>query len=152
MTEHTPALLRVDIADVTQQIFSGLCRSVVAPASLGEVCILPRHAPLLSKLIPGTIKLDTGNGEPALFYVSGGYLEVQRTEVTILADHMLRSDQLDRESALEAKRRAEEVLKKARLFTDRDQAKLELIKALAQLRVLERVDLLRLHGKRPRSR
>lgn len=145
MTDREPKLLRVDIADITQQIYSGPCRSVVAPAALGEVCIMPRHTPFLTKLLPGVIKLEMPGGERELFYVSGGYMEVQRTEVTVLADHMIRSADLDRESALEAKRHAEEAMKKARLFSDRDRAKLELVKALAQLRVLERVDMTRFH-------
>jgi F-type H+-transporting ATPase subunit epsilon len=144
MMAPLPRLLQVDIADVTQQIFSGPCRSVIAPAALGEVCILPRHAPFLSKLVPGIIKLETADGEQPLFYVSGGFMEAQPTSVTVLADHMLRTDELDREAALEAKRHAEDILKKSRLFSERDEAKLELVKALAQLRALEQVDLKRL--------
>lgn len=130
-------LLQVDIADVAQQIYSGPCFSVAAPAALGEVCILPRHAPFLSKLVPGEIRLETGQGERLIYYVSGGYLEVKNSTVTVLADRMARSDQIDREAALEAKASAEAVLKTSAVDKDRDQAKLELVKALAQLRVVE---------------
>jgi F-type H+-transporting ATPase subunit epsilon len=144
MSSASPLWLQVEIADVSQQIFSGSCYSVVAPAALGEVCILPRHAPFLTRLLPGEIRLQTDQDETLRFYVSGGYMEAQRTSVTVLADQMLRSSEIDRESALEAKRRAEEVLKKSHLFTDRDQAKIELVKALAQLRVLEHVDIKKL--------
>ncbi|WP_045226670.1 ATP synthase F1 subunit epsilon [Methyloterricola oryzae] len=144
MSSASPLWLQVEIADVSQQIFSGPCYSVVAPAALGEVCILPRHAPFLTRLLPGEIRLQTDQDETLRFYVSGGYMEAQRTSVTVLADQMLRSNEIDREAALEAKRRAEEVLKKSHLFTDRDQAKIELVKALAQLRVLEHVDIKKL--------
>jgi len=130
-------LLQVEIADVGQQLYSGRCLSITAPAALGEVCILPRHAPFLSKLVPGEIRLETEGNERLAYYVSGGYLEVKNSTVTILADRMLRSDQIDREAALTAKASAEAVLKTSAVDRDRDRAKLELIKALAQLRVVE---------------
>jgi len=139
MIQSPRHFLQVDIADVSQQIFSGRCAHVVAPAALGEVCILPRHTPFLTKLLPGEVRLETDQGEKRFFFVSGGYMEVQRTSATILADQMLRSEEIDREAALEAKRHAEAVLRKSPLFTERDQAKLELVKALAQLRVLDHV-------------
>lgn len=148
MSTHTPIYLQVEIADVSQQIFSGPCYSVVAPAALGEVCILPRHAPFLCRLVPGEVRLQTDQGETLRFYVSGGYMEAQRTSVTVLADQMLRSEEIDREAAMAAKRQAESVLKKSHLFSDRDRAKLELVKALAQLRVLEHIDIKKLQ--RPR--
>lgn len=140
--------LQVEIADVGQQLFSGRCATVVAPAALGEVCILPRHTPFLSKLQPGEVKLVTDLDETRLFYVSGGYMEVQRSTVTILADQMLRSEEIDREAALEAQRQAESTLKKSHLFSERDEAKLQLVKALAQLRVLEHVELAKLRKSR----
>jgi F-type H+-transporting ATPase subunit epsilon len=86
------------------------------------------------------------------FYVSGGYIEAQKASVTILADHMLRSEEIDREAALAAKQQAEETLQGSRLFSERDRAKLELVKALAQLRILEQIEFTKLHqhsGKRP---
>jgi F-type H+-transporting ATPase subunit epsilon len=145
MSSTEKRYLQVDIADVSQQIFSGRCASIVAPAALGEVCILPRHAPFLSKLIPGEVKILTEQDEAQFFYVSGGYMEVADSVVTVLADQMLRSSEIDREAALHAQREAEETLKKSHLFSERDQAKLQLVKALAQLRVLEHVDLTKLH-------
>lgn len=145
MTHSLPVLLQVEIADVGQHIFSGLCRCVIAPASMGEVCILPRHTPFLTKLLPGVIQLDVADGEREVLYVSGGYMEALPTSVTVLADCMLRSEQIDREAALEAKRSAEDILRKSPLFTERDRAKLELVKALAQLRVLEQAEFVRLH-------
>lgn len=148
MSTNSPHYLQVEIADVSQQIYSGPCYSVVAPAALGEVCILPRHTPFLSRLVPGEIRLQTDQGETLRFYVSGGYMEAQRTSVTVLADQMLRSEEIDREAALEAKRHAEATLKKSHLFSDRDRAKLELVKALAQLRVLEHIDIHKLQKRR----
>ncbi len=148
MSENSPLYLQVEIADVSQQIFSGPCYAVVAPAALGEVCILPRHAPFLSRLVPGEIRLETDQGETFRYYVSGGYMEAQHTSVTVLADQMLRSEEIDREAALEAKRQAEMTLKKSHLFSDRDKAKLELVKALAQLRVLEHIEITRLQKRR----
>jgi F-type H+-transporting ATPase subunit epsilon len=144
MNHDEKRYLQVEIADVSQQIYSGRCASIVAPAALGEVCILPRHAPFLSKLIPGEVKVLTDDGDEQHFYVSGGYMEVANSMVTVLADQMLRSNEIDREAALAAQRHAEEVLHKSHLFTERDQAKLELVKALAQLRVLEHVDITKL--------
>ena len=137
MSHTEQRFLQVDIADISQQIFSGHCYSVVAPAAMGEVCILPRHTPFLTRLVPGEVRLQTQTGEVQHFFVSGGYLEAQHTSVTVLADQMLRSEEIDREAALEAKRQAEETLKHSHLFTERDQAKLALYQALAQLRVLE---------------
>ncbi len=144
----TRRCLQVEIADYGQQLYSGQCFSVTAPAALGEVCILPRHAPFLARLTPGEIRLETARNERLLYYVSGGYLEVKNSMVTVLADHMLRSAEIDQQAALEAKSRAENVLKSSHLFSERDRAKLELVKALAQLRVLEHVDMAKLRKHR----
>ena len=145
MMESPRRFLQVEIADVSQQIFSGRCAYVVAPAALGEVCILPRHTPFLTRLLPGEVRLETDVGEKCFFFVSGGYMEVQRSSATILADRMLRSEEIDREAAFEAKRNAEAILKESHLFTERDRAKLELVKALAQLRVLDHVRIAQPH-------
>ena len=141
--------MQVEIADISQQIYSGLCLSLAAPAALGEVCILPRHAPFLSKLVPGEIRLLTDQDERLLYYVSGGYLEVKNSTVTVLADRMLRSKEIDREAALAAKTAAETVLKTSSIDSVRDHAKLELVKALAQLKVLEHVNITKLGKHRP---
>lgn len=149
--ESPPKFLDVEIADVGRLIFRGACTQFVAPAAYGEVCILPRHAPLLARLNPGEVRLQTEGGENQFFFLSGGYLEVKNSAVTVLADAMLRSDEIDRAQALEAKQRAEEILRTSPLFTERDSAKLSLVKALAQLRVLEHAELHRLkrHGDFP---
>lgn len=135
---------QVEIADVSRQIYSGNCSKLVAPAAFGEVCILFGHAPLLTRLRPGEIRLQSEVGEHQLFFVSGGFMEVQRRSVTILADQMLRSDEIDAEAAVQAKKRAEAALKRNPLFKARDEVQLQLLKALAQLKVLEQAEQLRL--------
>ncbi|WP_367025489.1 F0F1 ATP synthase subunit epsilon [Methylococcus sp. ANG] len=132
-------LLQVEIVDVCRNIFSGRCSRVVAPAVDGEVGVLPRHTPFLTRLRPGEIRLRTEAGEDQYFYLSGGYMEVQHWEVSILADQVLRSEEIDREAALEAKRGAERMLRENRIPSERDRAYVELLKALAQLRLLERL-------------
>lgn len=140
-------LLEVEIADVSRLIYSGSCCKLVAPAAFGEVCILFGHAPLLTRLTPGEIRLQPGNGEEQFFYVSGGFMEVQRHSVTVLADQMLRSEEIDGKAALQAKKVAEATLRRNPLFKARDEARIQLSKALAQLKVLERAE--RLHLRKP---
>lgn len=145
MSKQGRASFQLEIADVSQQLYSGLCLSLVAPAALGEICILPRHAPFLGKLVPGEIRLLTDQEDRLVYYVSGGYLEVKSSTVTVLADRMLRSEEIDQEAALAAKAAAETVLKTSAIDSVRDNAKLELVKALAQLRVLEHIHLAKLN-------
>lgn len=142
--ESARKFLEVEIAAVDRLVFRGTCTKCVAPAAHGEVCILPRHAPFLSRLRPGEVRIRTETGEDQFFYLSGGYLEVKDSTVTVLADAMQRSDEIDRAAAMEARQRAEEVLRSSHLFSERDDAKLMLVKALAQLRVLEHAELHRL--------
>jgi F-type H+-transporting ATPase subunit epsilon len=136
--------IQVDIADVARLIFSGSCFKVTAPAAFGEVCILPRHAPLLTSLRPGSIRLRPSMGADHFYYVSGGFMEVKDSHVTILADQVLRSTEIDQDRASEARREAERVLHETHLVQDRDVAKLNLIKAAAQLRVLQHAEIHRL--------
>ena len=143
MQTPTPQI-QVDITDVARLIFSGACLRVTAPAAFGEVCILPRHAPLLTSLRPGSIRLLPSTGEEQFYYVSGGFMEVKDSRVTILADQVLRSSEIDQERAMEARREAEQVLRETHLLEDRDIAKLNLIKAAAQLRVLQHAEIHRL--------
>lgn len=145
--EKTENLMQVEIADIGRSIFSGPCRSLVAPAAYGEVCILPRHAPFLTRLNPGVISLKTPDNERQTYFVAGGYLEVIDSTVTVLADQMLRSDEIDREAALQAKQEAERFLKEPHLARERDEAMMKMIKALAQLRTLEiaRIEQSKMH-------
>jgi len=148
MSQSPGRCVDVEIADVARLIYAGPCQKLVAPAALGEVCILYGHAPLLTRLNPGPVRLQTDEGREEVFFVSGGFMEVQRTNVTVLADQMLRSEEIDETAALAAKKRAESILKRNPLFKDRDEAQLQLVKALAQLRVLEYAE--RLHLRDPR--
>jgi F-type H+-transporting ATPase subunit epsilon len=142
--DNLPQLLQVEIADIDRAIFSGLCRKLVAPAALGEICILPGHVALLTALRPGEIRLQLASGEDQFFYLSGGYLEVKDNLLTILADQILRSGEINEDAALAARNSAIEQLRSRPLFSDKDQARLELMKALAQLQVLEHTENYRL--------
>jgi F-type H+-transporting ATPase subunit epsilon len=127
----------LSIVSAEGAVYSGAARMVVAPSVSGGLGIMPRHAPLLATLKPGEVTIINLEGESEFLYVSGGYIEVQPHAVTILADTALRGDEVDERAALEAKKRAEDVIHTARLFMDRDRAQVELLKALAQLKVLE---------------
>jgi F-type H+-transporting ATPase subunit epsilon len=127
----------VRIASQSRDIFSGPCRAVIAPGVQGELCILPRHAPLITRLAPGEVRLQPAEREELFFYVSGGLMETEGKTLTILADEMLRSDEIDADAAREIRRNAELTLKKSPLFSERDKAHAALIQALAQLRVIE---------------
>ena len=129
----------VDVVSAEQEIYSGTAEMVFAPAEMGEVGITPRHAPLLTRLKPGTVRVKTDTDEEALFYVSGGILEIQPHRVTVLSDTALRARDIDEAAALEAKRRAEEALANQTAEVDIVRAQAELMEALARLRTLEQI-------------
>ena len=139
-TTHT---IQVDIVSAEGQIFSGPASEVLAPASEGDVGILPRHAPLLTLLKPGAVVVKTPDGEEQPFYVGGGALEVQPQRVTVLADTALRARDIDEAAALRAKQRAEETLSGHIDKIEQAQAMAELARAAAQLKVLQRLRKLR---------
>jgi F-type H+-transporting ATPase subunit epsilon len=112
---------------------------VYAPASMGEVGIAPRHAPLLTTLKAGDVRVEDADGKEHFFYVTGGMLEVQPHVVTILADTALRGDQLDEAAALAAQHEAEEALKGVSDETDLARAQLELAEARARYRAAQRL-------------
>ncbi len=103
--------IHVEIVSAEGAIFSGDAERVYAPARAGEIGIAPRHAPLLTTLKPGSIRVQTADGEK-VFYVTGGVLEVQPHLVSVLADSALHADQLDEAEALAARDRARELLGK----------------------------------------
>jgi F-type H+-transporting ATPase subunit epsilon len=131
--------LHVDIVSAEGQIFSGEAAMVVAPGREGELGILPRHAPLLTLLRPGEVRVQTPDGEHHPFYIGGGALEVQPSRVTVLADTAVRAKDLDEAAALNAKQRAEEVLKKRVGDLSQAEALAELSRAAAQLKIIERL-------------
>jgi F-type H+-transporting ATPase subunit epsilon len=126
------ATIKVDIVSAEGEIHSGVASMVFAPAKMGEVGIAPRHAPMLSPLSPGEVRVQDESGNEVAFYITGGLLEVQPHLVTILADTALRGDQLDEAAALAAQHDAEEALKGASEQTDIARAQAELAEARAR--------------------
>jgi F-type H+-transporting ATPase subunit epsilon len=131
--------VHVDVVSSEKSLFSGLAEVVVAPGEMGELGIYPRHAPLLTRIKPGSVRLKLPNqAEEELIYVSGGMLEVQPSIVTILADSAIRGADLDEGRALEAKRAAEEALRDRTSDIDYARAQAELIEAVAQLSAIQK--------------
>ena len=131
--------IQVDIVSAEGEIFSGPATMVFLPASQGEIGVSARHAPLLSLLKPGEVRIQTEEGEEQHFYVGGGALEVQPTRVTVLADTAARARDLDEAKALEARARAEEALAGSHDKISQAEALAELARAAAQLKLIERL-------------
>jgi F-type H+-transporting ATPase subunit epsilon len=131
--------IHVDIVSAEGEIFSGLARMVFVPASEGELGIAPRHAPLLTLLKPGEVRVQTPDGAEQFFYVGGGALEIQPKKVTVLADTAARAKDLDEAAALAARQRAEEALAGKLDRLTQAEALAELARAAAQLRLIERL-------------
>lgn len=128
--------IHVQIVSTEKEIFSGEAEVVFADAEQGEVGIYPQHAPLLSLLRPGQVRLQTESGEQS-YYISGGILEVQPHEVVILADTAMRGEDIDESRAQEAKTRAEEALKGKLSDVEAAKALAEIAEAAAQIRTLQ---------------
>jgi F-type H+-transporting ATPase subunit epsilon len=137
------ATIHVDIVSAEGEIFSGEAAMVFAPAVMGEIGIAPRHAPLLTTLKPGEVRVQTPAGEEQFFYVSGGALEIQPHLVTVLADTALRAKDIDEAAAMQAKQRAEEALKDRGDQIEMAEAQIELARAVAQLKALEKLRKIR---------
>ena len=131
--------IHVDIVSAEQEVFSGLAEMLFAPAEQGEVGIAPRHAPLITRLKPGEVRVKISDKESQEYYVSGGLLEVQPHIVTVLADTAIRAKDIDEAKALEAKARAEEMLRDKSGKIDYAIAQAQLAEAVMQLRTLERL-------------
>lgn len=130
--------LHVDIVSAETEIYSGPAALVSATAELGEVGITPGHAPLLTRLAPGDVRVQHEDGEEDIVYISGGMLEVQPDVVTILSDTAIRARDIDESAALEAKRQAEERIAQQKDAYEFARARAELAEALAQLRTLQK--------------
>ena len=128
-----------DIVSAEQQIFSGLVEMVVAAGSEGDVGISYGHAPLLTGLKPGPIRVIKQGGEEEVFYISSGYLEVQPSLVTVLADTVLRGEDMDEAAALKAKEDAEKNITNHSADFDYSAAAVQLAEASAQLRTLQAI-------------
>ena len=133
------ATIQVDIVSAEGEIHSGEANMVYAPARMGEVGIAPRHAPLLTALKPGEVRVEDTEGKEHFFYVTGGMLEVQPHLVTVLADTALRGEQLDEAAALQAQQEAEEALKGVSGETDLARAQQELAEAQARYRAAQKL-------------
>jgi F-type H+-transporting ATPase subunit epsilon len=133
------ATISVDIVSVEGSIWSGEANLVIAPARMGEVGIAPRHAPMLTTLRPGDLRVQRDGQEELFFYVTGGILEVQPKKITVLADTALHAAQLDESAADEARKRAEEALKGAGTKEDLAHAQLQLVEAAARYRAAQKL-------------
>ena len=131
--------IRCDIVSAEDEIFHGEVQMVVATGEMGELGIAPRHAPLITRLKPGQIRLTLANGEEQLFYVSGGILEVQPQVVTVLTDTAIRGGDLDEAVAQKAKEEAERMLANRGEAMDIAEAQAKLAEAMEQLQALERL-------------
>ena len=132
--------IHVDIVSAEGHLYSGQGEMVYAPAVMGEIGVAPRHTPMITRLKPGDIRIDPGNGQAhEHFYISGGIIEVQPFKVTVLADTGIRAADLDEAAAQEAKRRAEDALENQQADMDLARAQTELAEAVAQLRAIDRL-------------
>ena len=125
-----------DIVSADESIFSGLIEMVVATGSLGELGVTAGHAPLLSDLKPGPVRLIKQNGEEEIYYLSGGYLEVQPNMVSILADTAVRADDIDEAAAAEAVKDAEQAIANQSGEIEYSKAAAMLAEASAQLKTV----------------
>jgi F-type H+-transporting ATPase subunit epsilon len=131
--------IHCNIVSAEEAVFSGLVQMVVANGTLGDLGVEYGHAPLLTALEPGPVRLKMPGGEEQIFYVSGGFLEVQPGVVSILADTALRADDLDEAASLEAKKAAQHALSDNQGEIDYGRATAQLAAAAAQLRTIQQI-------------
>lgn len=132
--------IHVDVVSAEQAIFSGIAEVVIVPAKMGEVGIYPQHAPMLTNIKPGSVRIKIPDqAEEEVIYVSGGMLEVQPGVVTILADTAVRGADLDEAKAVEAKRHAEEAMKDRSSAMDYARAQIELAESIAQIATIQKL-------------
>lgn len=130
--------MRVEVVSTEQMIFSGEAEFVVAPATEGEIGVYPQHVPLLTRIKPGVLRLKVpGSSEEVLVAVSDGMMEVQPSLITVLADTAIRGEDLDEARANEAKRAAEDSLKRATDDLSTAKAHAALAVAIAELKALD---------------
>lgn len=130
--------LHVDVVSAEESIFSGQARFVALPGEAGELGILPKHTPLITRIKPGSVRIEMADGGEEFVFVAGGILEVQPDRVTVLSDTAIRGADLDDQKAQEAKRLAEEALKNAKSEIDIARAQSELSVMAAQLAALRK--------------
>ena len=132
--------VQIDVVSAEESIFSGEAEFVVAPAKMGEVGIYPNHAPMITTLKSGSLKIKLADKkEEQLIYVSGGILEVQQGMITVLSDTAIRAKDLDESKAAAAKKAAEEAMKNKSSDMDYAKAQAELAEAMAQIQAIEKL-------------
>lgn len=132
------AILQVEVVSAEKSMFSGEAKFVVLPGEAGELGILPGHTPLISRIRPGTMKIELTNGSEELIFVAGGILEVQPGKVVVLSDTAIRAVDLDEKKALEARKRAEEALRNTKGKADIAAVEAELFMLAAQAEAARR--------------
>src|SRR3954466_97216 len=130
--------LHVDVVSANESIYSGEARFVVLPGESGELGIYPRHTPLITRVKPGSVRIEKPDGDEEFVFSAGGILEVQPDRVTVLSDTAIRGKDLDEEKAAEARQAAEEALRNAKSDVDIARAQSELAVAAAEMAALRR--------------
>ena len=139
-----PNTIQLEIVSAEKSLYSGEVAMVVAPGIAGELGLLPAHAPLLTRIRPGVLKLNMPDGEEEFIYVSGGVLEVQPDKITVLADVAERGEDLDEEEAEKSRKHAEEKMRSAGSASmDYAAAQAELAQSVAQLQAIRKLRLRR---------
>lgn len=134
------ATMRIDVVSAEESIFSGEAEFVVLPGVMGELGIYPRHAPLITQIRPGTVRIKVpGQADEEVVYVQGGFLEVQPDHVNVLSDTAIRATDLDEAKVLEAKQRAEEALRARTEKQEIATAEAELAAVAAQLQAIQKL-------------
>lgn len=133
------AMLQVDVVSAEKSMFSGEAKFVVLPGESGELGILPGHTPLISRIRPGTMKIELADGSEEIIFVAGGILEVQPGKVTVLSDTAIRAVDLDEKKALEARKHAEDTLRNTKDKTDIAVVEAELAMWAAQAEAARRL-------------
>jgi len=131
--------VHVDLVSAERAIFSGLAEMVIVTGYLGELGVAPGHAPLLTTLPPGQVRILKPGNKEDIYYINGGMLEVQPSVVTVLSDEALRADDLDEAAAMAAKEQAEKLLSDMKTEFDYSNAAAELARAVAQIRAIQRL-------------
>ncbi|HEY9134618.1 MAG TPA: F0F1 ATP synthase subunit epsilon [Pseudomonadales bacterium] len=133
------ALIQCDIVSAEKEIFSGEVEMVIAAGSLGDVGVAYGHAPLLTQLQPGPIRVINEGGEEDVYFISGGMLEIQPKVITVLADTAVRADDIDEASAQQAQEKARHALANQSSEIDYSTALAELAEAAARIRTIQQI-------------
>jgi F-type H+-transporting ATPase subunit epsilon len=135
---EAPHTFHVDVVSAQESIYSGEARFVVLPGEAGELGIYPRHTPLITRVKPGSVRIEKPDGSEEFVFIAGGILEVQPNRVTVLSDTAIRGKDLDEEKANEARAAAEEALRNAKSEIDLAKAQSELAVMAAQIAALRK--------------